>query len=352
MYRKRKNKVLVLFGVSLTILIFGFFNILELKKRKHNYKKFYLLYKKEIQIEDKKYSQLKFTIVKNNLFEKNNEELIRKRFFFLIDDFGDVWLFKPSSQKHIIASVVGYRLFKLFGCKTPEAHQATILIKGKQIKGYMQRFILNTTNLTPRHIDSLSQKQIEAMLSHEILDWLFVSIDTDFIIQTNELKVTAVDKDNTLREKTFSFPVFYNYIWEKYLNWTLDIDLQNCLNRVIFIENFPNDFITEIIEPYVEQFFLLGPVYRYANGKKLLLKNKREFMCWLFDRKANLYPYFETRYKHFLEKRYRNYAKQKEKNFAFKLLENFPKVFDLFKLKWIIKVTKFIDIIIGNPNIK
>ena len=246
-----------------------------------NYKYSYESYKKVVDIENENFSKSNFTLVENS-------EGLKIGHFLLRDNFGGLWLFKRSDSERILNGVIGYRLFKLFGCETPEAH-TTLLIRGESIYGYIQRFIPDVEMLKLEDIDLLSVEQIEYLILQEILDWLFVSNDTDFLINYDNsgkvAKLIAVDKDQTLGSELFSFTHFYSYMWDKYVKGELDIDLEMCFNKAKFVADFPDDILIEVLRPYVDQFFLLGPVYRDKDGQLVLLENEEEFFKWLIQRK-------------------------------------------------------------------
>lgn len=282
------------------------------------YKSCYAKYKEEIFREISDFKKLNFTILTNK--EKN---IIAPQTgadqYLLRDNSGDLWLFKPvknSSKYNIAGGVLGYRLYKLLGSETPEAHEFTIEFKGRDIKGYLQRFIPKALDIKTSDLILLSQKQVQYVIAQEALDWFLISNDTDFIITRNTaddgLEIIGVDKDETLTpEQDFSLQDIYTSLWDYYIKGEKFIDLDECIAKLRYISEFPDEIIIEIVQPYINQLFQCyesGEYFSFIddNDQKIYLKNEKDFCAWLIERKKQLYQKMSQRYSNFQEKRRKN----------------------------------------------
>ncbi len=262
------------------------------------------LYTKCLQTEEDIFKKLTFKLSQQQLLKKGSNLKIT-----LEDNLGKKWIFKPHGGEK---SAVVYRLYKLFGIETPEAHYINFTLNGKRIAGSIQKYIVSKGGLEHYPLQRLSIKSLNYLLKSHAIDWLIKNLDDhalnylvlsldkngdvkDLIRIDNDsaftencnldytcmLCISSQQDNRYMSEKNSSY--FYR-ICEAYKSKNIDLPLEDNYIFIKFVANFPEGFLEHLILPVKTSGFeeILNPNFETEK------KRFADFLAPIFSRKRNL----------------------------------------------------------------
>ncbi|MFH1191194.1 MAG: hypothetical protein V1670_03250 [Candidatus Omnitrophota bacterium] len=222
------------------------------------------------------YSQIEKDVFKNLTFKLAHEQLLRKGGnlkLTLEDNLGEKWIFKLSGGKK---SETVYYLYKLFGLKTPEAHNISFILNGKKVEGSIQRYVFSQTEWEKLSFQKLSSESLNYLLKSHVIDWLIKNMDNHklnylalSLDETGNVKdLIRIDNDSAFTDKcdldydcmlclsnqnspyktTKNWSYFYR-LCESYKSKNINLPLEENYAFIKFVAGFPEDFFIRLILP-------------------------------------------------------------------------------------------------------
>lgn len=284
--------------------------------------KSYLQEEKNCKREYEKLIQLyvEYSRIENNIFKKLNFKLARKQILnkggnlklTLEDNLGGKWIFKLNGKEK---SKAIYHLYKLFGLETPETHNISFILNGKQIEGSIQRYVVNETGLGNHPFQKLSNDSLNYLLKSHVIDWLTRNLDnhaSNYLVlsldKTGNIKnLVRVDNDSAFTENcdldydymlclSYQFnakiQTYFHRFYESYKTKDINLPLENNYNFIKFVADFPEDFFKRLILPVKNSS--LNELVNIEFDKED--KELRDFLNPIVSRKQNLLPDFKKFY--------------------------------------------------------
>lgn len=131
------------------------------------------------------------------------------------DQFDNEFVFKPRyddsklEQHKGELEHAGNMMGSLFGFKTPKSEMVEIEVKGQKKYGQLQKMVPNVVGtMNTTKLDSLSAKQLAAIGSEHMLDWILDNDDThgENLLVTSSGDLIGIDKGRSFKKGGHSVP--------------------------------------------------------------------------------------------------------------------------------------------------
>lgn len=229
------------------------------------YKELIATFKEMEELEKRNFERLVFKVAP----KKVKPSLSFK--FIVTDQLGREWMFKTSASGIPSDGAVAiYRIFKLFGLETPEIHIKTLTVNGEPLTGTLQRLISPVLGgLTDTYLMQLPPEGHTYLAKTNLLSWMTANHHIHpqqylVIPDEREWPKSVMRIDNSIEwfligndSLTISYqtPVLWNHarvghagFWRMYLNAVFDLPMEEILDWVAMVADFPDDFYGQFFE--------------------------------------------------------------------------------------------------------